>query len=56
MDLKQQQKFKLKNILNAVNSLINVYKEKNILVDEIGIENYNKLENVLNEFITEHLP
>lgn len=55
MDATQQQKFKLKHLLDSVNSLVLVYKEKGVLSEQISEEEYNNLLNKINEFSSRFL-
>jgi hypothetical protein len=54
LNSKKLQKFKLKRLLENVINLTNLYRQKNILTDEILPEDIDQLNNTINEFITKY--
>jgi hypothetical protein len=54
LNSKKLQKFKLKRLLENVINLTNLYRQKNILTDEILSEDIDQLNNTINEFITKY--
>jgi len=54
LNSKKLQKFKLKCLLERVISFTNLYKQKNILADEIPSDDMDQLHNTINEFIAKY--
>lgn len=54
MDNKKMQRFKLMNLLKTVVNFIDIYKQKDVLTEEIDVKDYNDLQNIINEFISKH--
>lgn len=54
-DYSRAQKFQLKRPMDSVIALINTFQNKQILVDRIPEEEYNKVKTTLNDFVTKYL-